>query len=203
MLGYRPMTPSWMRTRLIAYESACVSQEFSSASMRRGSHDSTLPSQRSTVTGKRQCYSTHDTRKAVDEDMPPVTQITHKQVYEEPITRSHAKLLQKEVNSLLAEINFNIHENIILPKCSTLVVLRYTHKDEDASLRGDELQQSDHEDRTNKPSRLTLTVRTIKRSSHNSLIPQPLEVNKYLLESLSSPLSNPTNGSSFGLPSRE
>jgi hypothetical protein len=56
--------------------------------------------------------------------------------------RSHAKLLQKEVNSLLAEINFNIHENIILPKFSTLVVLRYTHKDEDASLRGDELQST-------------------------------------------------------------
>ena len=72
--------------------------------------------------------------------MPPVTQVTHKQVYEGPITRSRAKLLQKEVNSLLAEINFNIHENIILPKCSTLVVLRYTHKDEDTSLRGDELQ---------------------------------------------------------------
>jgi hypothetical protein len=36
--------------------------------------------------------------------------------------RSHAKLLQKEVNSLLAEINFNIFENIILPKRSTLVL---------------------------------------------------------------------------------
>jgi hypothetical protein len=29
------------------------------------------------------------------------------------------------VNSLLAWINFNISENVILPKCSTLVVLRY------------------------------------------------------------------------------
>ena len=47
--------------------------------------------------------------------MPPVTQVTHKQVYEGPITRSHAKVLKKEVNSLLAEINFNIHENNILP----------------------------------------------------------------------------------------
>jgi hypothetical protein len=42
-----------------------------------------------------------------------------------PITRSRAKKLQQEVNSLLVEINFNISENVILPKCSTLVVLRY------------------------------------------------------------------------------
>jgi len=48
--------------------------------------------------------------------MPPVTQVTHKQVYEGPITRSCAKVLQKEVNLLLAEINFNIFENIILHK---------------------------------------------------------------------------------------
>jgi len=33
-----------------------------------------------------------------DEDMPPeVTQVTHKHVYYGPITRSRAKLLQKEV----------------------------------------------------------------------------------------------------------
>jgi len=32
-----------------------------------------------------------------------------------PIMCSHAKQLQKEVNSLLAEINFVIHENVILP----------------------------------------------------------------------------------------
>ena len=43
-----------------------------------------------------------------DEDMPPeVTQVTHKHVYDGPITQSHAKLLQKEVNSLLSETNFN------------------------------------------------------------------------------------------------
>jgi hypothetical protein len=52
--------------------------------------------------------------------MPPVTQVSH--MYEGPIMRSRAKLLQKEVNSLLAEINFNIFENIILPKRSTLVL---------------------------------------------------------------------------------
>ena len=66
--------------------------------------------------------------------MPPVTQVSHKQVYKGPITRSRAKLLQKEVNSLLAEINFDIFENVILPKCSTLIVLRHTNKEEDVTL---------------------------------------------------------------------
>ena len=61
--------------------------------------------------------------------MPTVTQVTHKQVHEGPITRSRAKLLQKEVNSFLDETNFNIHENIILPKNSILILLRYTHKE--------------------------------------------------------------------------
>ena len=64
--------------------------------------------------------------------MPPVTQVSH--MYEGLITRSRAKLLQKEVNSLLAEINFDILDNVVLPKCSTLVVLRYKNKEEDATL---------------------------------------------------------------------
>jgi hypothetical protein len=55
----------------------------------------------------------------VDEDNTPIN-INHG-----PITRSRAKKLQHEVNFLLAEINFNISENVILPKCSTLVVLGY------------------------------------------------------------------------------
>ncbi|CAD6244822.1 unnamed protein product [Miscanthus lutarioriparius] len=67
-----------------------------------------------------------------DEDMPPVTQVSH--MYEGLITRSRAKLLQKEVNSLLAEINFDIFENVILPKHSILVVLRHTNKEEDVTL---------------------------------------------------------------------
>jgi hypothetical protein len=46
-------------------------------------------------------------------------------IYQGPITQSRAKKLHQEVNSLLAEINFNISENVILPKCSQLVVLRY------------------------------------------------------------------------------
>jgi hypothetical protein len=65
-----------------------------------------------------------------DEDIPPVTQISHKQVYEGPITHSRAKLLlQKEVNSLLIDCNFDTYENIILPKCFILMLLRFTHED--------------------------------------------------------------------------
>jgi len=54
-----------------------------------------------------------------------VTQVTHKQVHEGSITRSRAKLLQKEINSFLAETNFNIHKNIILSRNSILMLLRF------------------------------------------------------------------------------
>jgi hypothetical protein len=74
--------------------------------------------------------------------MPPVTQVSH--MYEGPITRSRAKLLQKEVNSLLAEINFDIFENVILPKCCTLIVLRHTNK-EMLLYIGPALRKTDHQ----------------------------------------------------------
>jgi len=50
---------------------------------------------------------------------------TPSQVIDGPVTRSHAKKLQQEVHALLCKIHFNINENYILPKCSTLIVLRY------------------------------------------------------------------------------
>ena len=79
-----------------------------------------------------------------DEDMPPeATQVAHKYVYDGPITRSQAKLLQKEVTSFLAETNFNIHENIILPKNSTLILLRCSHKDKDQIGQPDRTARSD------------------------------------------------------------
>ena len=68
---------------------------------------------------------------ASDEDMPPeATQVTHKHVYDGPITRNRAKIFQKEVNSLLSESNFNIFENVVLPKCCTLILLRLVHKED-------------------------------------------------------------------------
>jgi hypothetical protein len=57
----------------------------------------------------------------------------HKKVQIWPNTRSRAKKPQQEVNSLLAEINFKIYENVILPKSSTLVVLMYIHEDDDTT----------------------------------------------------------------------
>ncbi len=47
--------------------------------------------------------------------------------FQGPITRRRAKKLQQEINSLLAETYFNIDENYILPKSSTLLLLRFTH----------------------------------------------------------------------------
>jgi len=53
------------------------------------------------------------------------------QVIDGPITRSRAKKQQQEVHVLLCEIHFNINENYILPKCCTLIVLRYIEEEKD------------------------------------------------------------------------
>jgi hypothetical protein len=45
------------------------------------------------------------------------------------------------VKSLIAEINFNIYENVILPKCSTLVVLRYICERGGAAIPGEEAKK--------------------------------------------------------------
>jgi hypothetical protein len=45
------------------------------------------------------------------------------------------------VNSLLAEINFNISEDVILPKCSTLVVLKYICERGGAYIHGEEAKK--------------------------------------------------------------
>ena len=82
-------------------------------------------------------------------------------MYEGPITRSRAKLLQNEVNSLLAEINFDVFENVILPKCSTLVVLRYKNKEEEDTLHHTSTEKNGPSDQTstekNRPSNWTST----------------------------------------------
>jgi hypothetical protein len=79
-------------------------------------------------------------------DIPIVTQVDEDNIpiniNQGPITRSRAKKLQQEVNSLLAEINFNISENVILPKCSTLVVLRYICERGGAAIHGEEAKEN-------------------------------------------------------------
>jgi len=56
---------------------------------------------------------------------------TPAQVIDGPITHSHAKKLQQEVHALLCDIYFKINENYILPKCCTLIVLRYIEEEKD------------------------------------------------------------------------
>ena len=56
-----------------------------------------------------------------------------------PLIRSHAKKLQQQVTSLLAEFNYNISKNVILPKCYTLIILWFKHEDyEDPQVEKDE-----------------------------------------------------------------
>uniref|UniRef100_K3ZEQ0 Uncharacterized protein n=1 Tax=Setaria italica TaxID=4555 RepID=K3ZEQ0_SETIT len=55
-------------------------------------------------------------------------QATPNNVNQGPGTRSHAKKLQQEVNSLLAEFKLHTNENCLLPKCCTLIILRFTHE---------------------------------------------------------------------------
>jgi len=55
------------------------------------------------------------------------------QVIDGLITRSRTKKLQQEVHALLCDIHFNINENYILPKCCTLIVLRYIEEEKNES----------------------------------------------------------------------
>jgi len=50
-----------------------------------------------------------------------------KDVYLVPLTRSRAKKLQEQVNSSQTDYALMTSKNVILPKCSTFVVLRCTH----------------------------------------------------------------------------
>jgi hypothetical protein len=75
-----------------------------------------------------------------DVDIPQVTQgyalSTQAHAFQGPITRSRAKKLQHEVRAFLDDINFNTSENVILPKCYTLVVLKYICEEDASTLRG-------------------------------------------------------------------
>jgi hypothetical protein len=70
------------------------------------------------------------------------------------------------VNSLLAEINFNIFGNVILPKCSTLVVLRYICERGGAAIYGEEGKKKKQVDQFGPWSIKQSSVRT---SSHRSI----------------------------------
>ena len=97
--------------------------------------------------------------------MPPKTnQVTNKHVYDGPITRNRAKILQKEVNSLLSKTNFNIFENVTLPKCSTLILLRHVHKEDWNTKQSDNQFTSTSSEQLDRTSQFGLLVRTTKRN---------------------------------------
>ena len=128
--------------------------------------------------------------------MPPVTQVSH--MYEGPVTRNRAKLLKKEVNSLLAEVNFNIFENVIPPKCSTLVVLRHINKEVEVTLHRTNAVKNGPSDRTS-----TVKNRPAEMNIHNSRFLEALEAYEDILKILSSLVSNGISSKYFGLPNVE
>ena len=92
------------------------------------------------------------------------------------------------MNALLCEIHFNVNENYILPKCCTLVVLRYIEEEKD---------KSDPEERTSASSRRSQKWIS-ERNLHNILVTKAMKVHEHLLESLTSILSNESSGDQFG-----
>jgi hypothetical protein len=63
-------------------------------------------------------------------------------VFDGPITCSRAKKLQQEVHALLCEIHFTINESYILAKSCTLLMLRFTKKDDKNSQGNEHIEES-------------------------------------------------------------
>jgi len=132
---------------------------------------------------------------------------TPAQVIDGPVTRSRAKKLQQEVHALLCEIHFNINENYILPKCSTLIVLRYIEE---------EMDESDPEERTSTSPRrhykmdqrvknglVEVKNGPVQRNLHNFFLTKAMKAYEDILESSSSMLSNASSLISFGRRNQE
>jgi len=120
---------------------------------------------------------------------------TPAEVIDGPITRSRAKKLQQEVHALLYEIHFNINKNYILPKCCTLIVLRYIEEEKDElDLKNGPVQVP--EEVKNGP--VEVKNGQVQRNLHNFLVTKAMKVHEELLESLSSLLSNESSGDQLG-----
>ena len=61
-----------------------------------------------------------------------------------PLIRIRAKKLQEQVNSFLIDFDFNISRDEILPKCSTLMLLRCTHEEVEDTVDRDQDQGFHH-----------------------------------------------------------
>jgi len=103
------------------------------------------------------------------------------------------------VNALLRESSINVNENIILRKCSTLVVLRYTHEeggDLDRKDWNNTVQNGPVERRADRTS--AVQNRPVERKDHNFHFRDTMKAHEHLLESTSSLLSNATSADLFG-----
>jgi hypothetical protein len=132
-----------------------------------------------------------------DKDIPTIHDLSHiyhlssnlKDTMQGSFTRSCAKKLQEQVNSFLINFNFNISENVILPKCSILIAIRNTYEEKD---------ETDHKDHPNKRENRPACsdIRSdqcwwfkypnwpLQRTCHNFLFLEPMKVNKDILEIL-------------------
>jgi hypothetical protein len=89
---------------------------------------------------------------AVDADIPSIHTIqpmnqeqdTSNNMSHGPLTRSHAKKLQQQVTSLLAKFVNNITKNVILPKSSILVIIRFKHQGYEDLQEVEEAYYMDH-----------------------------------------------------------
>jgi len=128
--------------------------------------------------------------------------LTPTQVIDGPVTCSHAKKLQQEVHALLCEIHFNINENYILPKCCTLIVLRYIEEEKD-ELDPEKRTSASPRRQTSKngpeESKRTSEVKNepVQRNLYNFLLTKAMKAHEDLLESLLSLLSNGSSGNQF------
>jgi len=120
---------------------------------------------------------------------------TPARVFDGPITRSRAKKLQQEVNALLSEIHFNNDENYILPKSCMLLLLRFT-KEDDKNTEVEDYREGPHLNSTR-------AAEQSERIGYNFLFPKAMKVNKDILESLPSLLSNSTDAEYFALSTKE
>ena len=103
------------------------------------------------------------------------------------------------MNALLCESSINVNENIILPKCSTLFVLRYTHEeggDLDRKDWNNTVQNGPVERRADRTS--AVQNGPVERKVNNFLFQDAMKAHEHLLESTSSLLSNSTGADLFG-----
>jgi len=125
---------------------------------------------------------------------------TPAQVTDGPDTRSRAKKLQQEVHALLCEVHFNINKNYILPKCSTLIVLRYIEEEKGES---ESPRRHYKTDQRVKNGPVEVKNGPVQRNLHNLLLTKAMKAHEDLLEILSSLLSNASSLISFGRHNKE